>query len=83
LTVSVQTKQKVSLEQIRGFLESSQAVEFQARNRSERYAWVEETLRQQNWKKLNRAGKGLVRRYIAKMTGLSRAHVTRLITHYT
>ncbi len=31
---------------------------------------------------LNRQGKGLVRSYIARMTGLSRAQVTRLITAY-
>ena len=34
---------------------------------------MERTLRQQNYAQLARQGKGLVRRYVAKMTGLSRA----------
>jgi transposase len=39
-------------------------------------------LREQGYDRIPKAGKGLVRRYIAKMTGLSRAQVTRLIGQY-
>ena len=45
-------------------------------------AWVNQTLRQQRYEELKRSERGLVRRYVAKMTGLSRAQVTRLITMY-
>lgn len=72
----------LSLEQIRAFLEASAAVRFQAHNRLERYEWVNQTLRQQDYGRLRREGKGLVRRYVAKMTGLSRAQVARLIQCY-
>jgi len=44
--------------------------------------WVNRTLRQQDYGQLKRGGKGLVRRYIAKMTGLSRAQAARLIRSY-
>jgi transposase InsO family protein len=37
-------------------------------------------LRGQRYQELKRSGRGLVRRYVEKMTGLSRAQVTRLIT---
>jgi transposase InsO family protein len=40
------------------------------------------TLRQQGYQELKRSGRGLVRRYLEKMTGLSRAQTTRLITVY-
>lgn len=40
------------------------------------------TLVEQEYGGLGRKGKGLVRRYLAKMTGLSRAQVTRLISQY-
>ena len=83
LIVSVHTGQKVSLEQIRAFLEASDEVRFEARDRGEVYAWVERTLREQGWTGLGRASRGLVRRYLAKMTGLSRAQITRLIKQYT
>jgi len=51
-------------------------------NRAEIYGWVNETLRVQHYEELKRAGRGLIRRYVEKMTGLSRAQTTRLITRY-
>ena len=74
--------EKLSLEQIRAFLEASGEVRFQAQDREELYGWVDGTLRQQDYGQLMRAAKGLVRRYVAKMTGLSRAQTTRLIHAY-
>jgi transposase InsO family protein len=74
--------EKLSLEQIRAFLEGSSEVQFKATNRREVYEWVNQTLRQQDYGQLKRAGKGLIRRYLAKMTGWSRAQVTRLIRCY-
>jgi transposase InsO family protein len=43
---------------------------------------VNQVLEQQSYRKLERAGRGLVRRYLQKMTGLSRAQITRLITQH-
>ena len=37
----------------------------------------------QQYASLGKPARGLVRRYIAKMTGLSRSQVTRLIARYT
>jgi transposase InsO family protein len=67
-----------SLEQMQAFLEGSREVHFHAEGRADIYAWVDRTLRQQRYSQLGRDTKGLVRRYVAKMTGLSRAQVTRL-----
>jgi transposase InsO family protein len=72
----------MSLEQIRAFLEASEAVEFAGQSREETYQWIEQTLRAQDYGRLGRADKGLVRRYVAKMTGLSRAQLTRLVGRY-
>ena len=71
-----------SLEQIRAFLEASQEVHFHAEGRADIYVWVDRTLRQQDYAKVSRATKGLVRLYVIKMTGLSRAQVTRLIGQF-
>ncbi len=71
-----------SLEQIRAFLEASQEVRFHAEGRQDIYAWVDRTLRQQNYSQQGRANKGLLRRYVMKMTALSRAQVTRLIGQF-
>ena len=71
-----------SLEQIRAFLAGSDPVQFSGQRREEVYGWVEKTLVRHQYASLGRRGKGLVRRYIARMTGFSRAQVTRLITGY-
>jgi len=72
----------MSLEQIRAFLEASEPVEFAGQSREETYRWLEQTLRAQDYGRLGRADKGLMRRYVAKMTGLSREQLTRLIGCY-
>jgi transposase InsO family protein len=71
-----------SLEQIRAFLAGSDPVQFSGQRREEVYGWVEKTLVRHQYASLERPGKGLVRRYLARMTGFSRAQVTRLITGY-
>jgi hypothetical protein len=71
-----------SLEQIRAFLAGSEEVRFDGQRRGEVYAWTERTLVRHRYTSLNRMEKGLLRRYIARMTGLSRAQVTRLIAGY-
>lgn len=78
----MQAGERLSLEQIRVFLEASDGVRFEAEERQELYGWIECTLRQHDYERLGRQSKGLVRRYVAKMTGLSRAQVTRLIGIY-
>ena len=73
---------KFSLEQIRAFLEASDGLGFKGRKREEVYGWVNQTLGQQGYQELKRSSRGLLRRYLEKMTGLSRAQMTRLITAY-
>jgi len=74
--------QAMSLEQIRAFVAGSGGVRFAGQRREEVYGWVEQTLVRHQYASLGRAAKGLVRRYVARMTGLSRAQVTRLIAVY-
>ena len=72
----------LNLEQIQAFLEGSEEVQFAARNQGEVYGWTEEVLRKQQYADLGKRGKGVVRRYLQKMTGHSRAQVTRLIRQF-
>src|SRR6202171_4319958 len=74
--------ERLSLEQIRAFLEASGEVHFQAHDRRALYEWVNQTLRHQDYGRLKREDKGWVRLYLAKMTGLRRAQVARLIRCY-
>ena len=57
-------------------------VRFEASQREEVYGWVERLLCQHEYPQQGRRAKGLLRRYIGKMTGLSRAQFTRLMGRY-
>jgi transposase InsO family protein len=72
----------MSLEQIRAFLAASDEVAFEGASREEVYEWVTGTLTEQQYWKQSRPVKGLLRSYIMKMTGRSRAQVTRMISRY-
>ena len=54
-----------SLEQIRAFLAGSAPVQFSGCGREEVYAWSEKTLVRHEYASLGKAGKGLVRQYLA------------------
>jgi hypothetical protein len=82
LIISVDDSEAGSLEQMRALLAGSGEVRFAGQRREQVYGWVEKTLVRHQYASLGRPGKGLVRRYIARMTGLSRAQVTRLIAAY-
>jgi transposase InsO family protein len=73
---------KLSLEQIRAFLKASQEVGFRPVDRAELYGWVDRILRHHDYAQLSRPAKGLLRRYVAKVTGRSRAQTARLIGRY-
>jgi DDE domain len=79
LIISMDDSETVSLEQIQAFLAGNGEVRFAGQRRAEVYAWVERTLVRHAYAGLGRADKGVVRKYIARMTGLSRAQATRLI----
>lgn len=72
-----------SLEQVRAFLAGAGEVRFSGAKRAQVYVWTEQTLVRFRYTGLGKQDKGLVRRYILRMTGLSRAQVTRLISSYT
>ncbi len=73
----MQNGERLSLGQIRAFLEATDEVRFEAAKRVEVYAWISRTLCEREYWKQRKGNKGVLRRYLQKMTGLSRAQVTR------
>ena len=71
-----------TLEQVKQFVDSSQGIEFNGLNLKEKYQWTEEVLRKFKYQWLKRKGKGILRRYLEKVTGYSRAQVARLVGRY-
>ena len=64
---------------MRAFVEGSEAVDFAGAERESVYEFVRRALVRLDYERLGKSDKGLVRRYLAKVTGLSRAQLTRLI----
>lgn len=78
----MQEAETLSLDQIQAFLASSEGIHFAGEKPQQVYGWMERVLRHQGYSKQDRRTRGLLRCYIVKMTGLSRAQVTRLIRRY-
>ena len=58
------------------------AADFELTDRGSAYAFVRRTLVRFEYHGLGKPDKGLVKRFLEKVTGLSRAHVTRLIRQH-
>jgi len=71
-----------TIEQVRQFMRGSEALEFRALPVGEKYDWIEEVMIRFRYHWLKRAEKGVIRRYIERITGYSRSQVSRLITEY-
>lgn len=74
--------QATTLEQIRALVAANSVVRYAGQRRQETYQWVERALVRHQYASLRKPDKGVLRLYLAQMTGLSRAQVMRLITAY-
>ena len=74
--------EKLNLDQIEAFLKASEEIRFEGESREQVYHWIGQVLCQQQYSTQSRRARGLLRQYLEKMTGLSRAQVTRLIGRY-
>ena len=80
MIVTLRTERIRTLDDVRAFLEGSEAADITLHDRREAYAFIERTLVRFRYHfGLSRAGKGLVRRFLAKVTGYSPAQLSRLI----
>lgn len=69
-----------TLDQVREVMAGTQALEFlPGADDAARYAWIESVLRRFNYRGLKRAERGVLLRYLHKLSGYSRAQLTRLV----
>ena len=73
---------KRSLAEIKGFLVAVDCLEFKTVSQIERNDWIETVLIYHNYRKCHRTDKGVIRQYILKISGSSRAHINRLIGEF-
>jgi len=72
-----------SIEQIKEFLKLDANYQFKVANKQDKYAWIEEVLRKFNYHGLKKKKhRTIVRRYIQRVTGVSKAQLNRLIAKH-
>jgi transposase len=72
-----------TIDQLTHFLSGTQAVAFSVTNDKDAcYRWIQQALVKFRYLTLNRQGKGVVIRYLIKVSGYSRQQLTRLIAQY-
>ncbi len=72
-----------TLEQVRQVLAGTQSLEFRrAEDDQGRYAWIESVLRRFEYRQLPRTQRGPVLAYLQRLSGYSRAQVTRLVSRW-
>lgn len=80
MTIEIMTNStSLSLAEIKEFLGSSNTLNFKSRSKEERNEWIEKVLIHHKYSKRFKPEKTLIKRYIRKMTGLSKSQLTRLI----
>ena len=82
MQIRMQDPGQWSTEQMRRLLEGSEELAFQGQGRKEIYAWIQVILRQRKYGECGRSDKGLIRRFLSKMSGLSVPQITRLIRQH-
>lgn len=72
----------LSLTEIKDFLGSSEPFDFKCESQEERNTWIQSIIMYHKYLKCSKKHKTILRRYMMKMTGLSKSQTTRLITEY-
>ena len=78
----MQNGEGLTAEQISDFLKGSEGVSFAGQSQKEVYAWVQGVLVAQEFTQQDKKRRGSIRAYIAKVTGLGSAQLTRLVRRF-
>jgi len=83
MIVTLHTQALQTLAQVRAFVSGNEPISFALTDRTAAYAWMADTLKQFHYGRCTRTEKGVLRKYLLKVTGLSRAQVARCIVQFT
>lgn len=71
-----------TIDQLRSFLAGTAAVDFGLASKAHRYGWMQRTLARFSYGALRKAERGVLIRYLVKVTGYSRQQLTRLLRQF-
>ena len=69
----------VSIAQLREFLKVAQSIEFKSVSKKEKYQWINNVLTKFKCFSLRKKDRIILRRYMMRMTGMSKSQLTRVI----
>ena len=78
MVIDMKDEQLLTLAQLQSFVDGTVAVDF-AVTGEERYGFIARTIRRFGYARLKRADKGLVLRFLGRVSGYSRQQLTRLV----
>jgi len=81
MVINMEEVRLQTIAQVRAFLDGATEISFQV-PKVERYPFIERVLTRFGYAAQGRVGKGVLLRYLARLTGLSRQQVTRLVRQY-
>ncbi|MGY6277842.1 integrase catalytic domain-containing protein [Methylomonas sp. MgM2] len=81
--MTLHTQGLKTLAEVQAFVSGNEAISFTLTDRVVAYGWMTDTLKQFHYERCSRADKGVLRRYLGKITGFSRAQVGRCIKQFT
>lgn len=79
MTITMNDSHLTSISQMEEFLKGNSGIDFVCANRAEGYAWIEKILKQFRYHHLPKRERSIMKKYFMKMTGYSRAQITRII----
>src|ERR1700722_8916033 len=82
MQISMQNLEKLSLSEMEDLLAGSRKITWTTEDSETRYDFINAVLKQQSYSKLGKRERGVVKRFLAKVTGISRAQMTRLIAQW-
>lgn len=82
MIVTIHTQGLLTLAQVQAFVSSNEAISFTLTDRVAAYHWMTDILKRFHYDRCARTNKGLLRQYLRKVTGFSRAQVARCIKQF-
>ena len=79
MTITMQNAERLTLAEMQEFVEGSRAVQWTACGREAIYPFIRRVLEAQHDARLSKGQKGIVRGFLLRLSGLSRAQLTRLV----
>jgi len=79
MKITMENSRLVTIIQLREFLDGTKPIEFHLEGRRAKYEFIKKTFAEFHFTTLPKKQKGIVRRYIKKVTGYSTSQITRVL----